>query len=86
MPLVRKGARGKDGTSCPRLSTQWPRSAISAPVHSVVLEGVGRAGSPSQKANVGDWTHGREKATRPCRVVSATASDMLGSEGPGQEG
>ena len=32
MPQPRNGARGKDGTSCPRLSAQWPRSANSAPV------------------------------------------------------
>jgi hypothetical protein len=30
MPQARKGARGKDGTSCPRLSTQKPRSANCA--------------------------------------------------------
>ena len=31
MPQPRKGARGKDGTSCPRLSVQRFRSAKSVP-------------------------------------------------------
>ena len=32
MPQAKKGARGKDGTSCPRLSPQKLWSAASAPV------------------------------------------------------
>jgi hypothetical protein len=35
--------------------------------------------------NVGDWTHGGVVATRPFRVVSAAASDMLVGQRSGQE-